>query len=137
MARAKRENHVSKQLHMRVHHGKPIFPHSVSVEGKRMIMCSGQLAWDTHGSIVGKNDMRAQLRQVCENLAEALSIAGASWDDVVKTNTFTTDVDELLKHADVRQEYFGRAWPTSTTVEVRKLAHPDMLVEIEVVAVVD
>jgi enamine deaminase RidA (YjgF/YER057c/UK114 family) len=62
--------------------------------------------------------------------------AGATLADIVKTNTYVTDIDEFFKHVDVRMEYFG-ALPTSTTVEVRKLAHPDLLVEVEAIAVVD
>jgi enamine deaminase RidA (YjgF/YER057c/UK114 family) len=45
-------------------------------------------------------------------------------------------MDAFFKCTDIRQEFFGEGWPTSTTVEVRRLAHPDMLVEIEVVAVI-
>jgi enamine deaminase RidA (YjgF/YER057c/UK114 family) len=56
---------------------------------------------------------------------------------VVKTTTFVTDIDEFMRHVDVRLQYFGQALPTSTTVEVRKLAQPDLLVEIEVMAVTD
>jgi enamine deaminase RidA (YjgF/YER057c/UK114 family) len=127
---------VSEKLHSRIVNGNNIFPHAVSVEGKRMIFVSGQLAWDREGNCVGKGDMRAQFRQVCENLAEALASAGASWKDVVQTNTYVTDMDAFFKCVDIRHEYFGPGFPTSTTVEVRRLAHPDMLVEIEVVAVV-
>jgi 2-iminobutanoate/2-iminopropanoate deaminase len=66
----------------------------------------------------------------------ALAAAGATPADIVKTNTYVTDIDEYFKHVDARMEYFG-ALPTSTTVEMRKLAHPDLVVEIEVIAVVD
>lgn len=135
MAKAKRENHTSDKLYSRVMNGRAMFPHSVSVEGKRMIFCSGQLAWDKNGECVGKGDMRAQFRQVCENIKEALAAAGAGLEDIVQTNTYVTDMDAFFKCVDIRQEYFGPGWPTSTTVEVRRLAHPDMLVEIEAVAV--
>ena len=54
----------------------------------------------------------------------------------MKTTTYVTDIDEFFRHVDVWMAYFG-ALPTSTTVEVRRLAHPDCLVEIEVLAVVD
>jgi 2-iminobutanoate/2-iminopropanoate deaminase len=84
---------------------------------------------------VGKGDMRTQIRQTGENIKAALAAAGATLDDIVKTNTYVTDIEEFFKHTDVRREYFG-ALPTSTTVEVRRLAHPDLLVEIEVVAMV-
>ena len=86
--------------------------------------------------MVGRGDMRAQIRQVGENVKAALAAAGATLADIVKTNTYVTDIEEYFKHVDVRMEYFG-ALPTSTTVEVRRLAHPDLLVEVEVIAVVD
>ena len=87
--------------------------------------------------MVGKGDMRAQIRQVGENIKAALEAAGASLQDIVKTTTYVTDIDEFFKHVDVRLEYLGRALPTSTTVEVRRMAHPDLVVEIEAIAVVD
>ena len=80
--------------------------------------------------------MRAQLSQVGENIKTALAAAGATLADIVKTNTYVTDFEEFFKHADMRMQYFG-ALPTSTTVEVRQLAHPDLLVEMEAIAVVD
>ena len=78
--------------------------------------------------------MRAQLRQTLENVKAALAAAGATLADLVRTNTYVTDIEEYFKHVDIRMEYFSHAMPTSTTVEVRRLAHPDFLVEIEAVA---
>jgi 2-iminobutanoate/2-iminopropanoate deaminase len=63
--------------------------------------------------------MRAQIEQVGENIKDALESVGASLDDIVRTTTYVTDIDEYFKHADVRLRYFGNAVPTSTTVEVR------------------
>ena len=62
---------------------------------------------------------------------------GATWADVVKTNTFVTDFDEFQKCADIRMRYLGVATPTSTTVGVARLAGPDFMIEIEAVAVVN
>ena len=132
---AKRDNIQPDALPKRVVNGHVLYSHVVSVEGRRTIYVSGQLARDKAGNIVGKGDMRAQLRQVGENVKAALEAAGASLGDLVKTTTFVTDIDEYFKHVDVRMEYFGVALPTSTTVEVRRLAHPDFLVEVEAVAV--
>ena len=114
--------------------GHTLYAHVVAVEGRRLIFVAGQLARNRAGNVVGKGDMRTQIRQVGENIKAALEAAGASLADVVKTNTFVTDIDEFFRHVDVRMEYFGPALPTSTTVEVRRLAHPDFLVEIEAVA---
>jgi 2-iminobutanoate/2-iminopropanoate deaminase len=133
---AKRRNIQPDALSKRVVNGHVLYTHVVSVEGTRTIYVSGQLARDREGHVVGKGDMRAQIRQVGENLKAALEAAGASLADLVKTTTFVTDIDEFFKHVDVRMEYFGAALPTSTTVEVRRLAHPDLLVEVEGIAVV-
>ncbi len=136
MPKAKRSNIISDKLYARVVNGSVMFPHAVSVEGKRLIVVSGQLAWDKNGAVVGKSDMRTQFRQVCENIKEALAASGATWSDVIKTNTYVTNMDEFFKCTDIRQEYFGPGNPTSTTIEVTRLAHPDMWIEIEAMAVI-
>src|SRR6266705_2898027 len=135
MASAKRENIQPPSLHQRVVSGHLLYSHVVAVEGRRMVFISGQLARDRDGNVVGRHDMRAQLRQVGENLKAALAAAGATLGDLVKTTTFVTDIDEYFKHVDVRMEYFGAALPASTTVEVRKLAHADLPVEVEAIAI--
>ncbi len=100
------------------------------------VFVSGLLARDRAGSIVGPGDMGAQLRQVGENLKASLASVGAELGDLVRTCTFVTDIDEFFKHVDVRQQYFGAALPTSTTVEVKRLSHPDFMVEVEGFAII-
>jgi enamine deaminase RidA (YjgF/YER057c/UK114 family) len=111
-----------------------LYHHVVVTTGQSFAFISGQLARASDGTIVGPKDMRAQIRQVGENLKIALESVGASLADLVKTTTFVTDIDEFFKHVDVRHDYLGVALPASTTVEVRRLAHPDLVVEIEAVA---
>ena len=132
----RRQNIQPDTLARRVVGGHVLYSHVVVVEARKTIFVSGQLARDARGNVVGAGDMRAQIRQTGENIKAALAAAGATLNDVVKTNTYVTDIEEFFKHTDVRMEYFG-ALPTSTTVEVRKLAHPDLMVEIEVIAVLD
>ena len=131
-------HHVSDKVYTRVMPGqsRALFPHAVAVEGKRIVFLSGQLAWDVNGATVGKGDMRAQLRQVGENLKAALEEAGGTLSDIVKITTFVTDMDQFFTCIDIRDEYFGPGWPASTTVEVPRLAHPDMLIEVEAIAAV-
>jgi enamine deaminase RidA (YjgF/YER057c/UK114 family) len=81
--------------------------------------------------------MRRQVGQVGENLRLALEAVGATLADLVKTTTFVTDIDEFFRHVDVRHDYLGVGLPASTTVEVRRLSHPDLMVEIEAIAVKD
>ena len=137
MADVKRENIIASDLYARVVDGKAMFPHAVSVEGKRLICLSGQLAWDRDGNTVGPGDMRAQFRQVGENIKAALAAAGAGLTDIIKTNTYVTDMDAFFQCVDIRAEYFGPGFPTSTTIEVSRLADPDAMIEIEAIAVVD
>ena len=137
MARTKRDNVMSDNLFARVIDGKAMFPHAVSVVGGRLVYLSGQLAWDKDGIIVGAGDMRVQFRQVGENIKAALDAAGATLADLVKTNTYVTDMDAFFGCVDVRHEYFGPGWPTSTTVEVSRLADPEAMIEIEAIAIVD
>ena len=62
------------------------------------IFVSGLMSRDVHGTVIGEGDMRAQIRQVTRNLEWALASAGASLKDVVRTCTFTTDIDEFFRH---------------------------------------
>lgn len=101
-----------------------------------LVFVSGLLARNAAGEIVGRGDMAAQIRQVGENLKTALEAVGAGLEDLVRTCTFVTHVDEFFKHAEVRQLYFGAALPTSTTVEVKRLSHPDFMVEVEGFAII-
>jgi 2-iminobutanoate/2-iminopropanoate deaminase len=100
------------------------------------VFVSGILSRDQNGEIVGKGDMRRQMQQVFENITVALAAVGATWKDVVKRQTFTTDIDEFYKHVDVRKGIMGDALCTSTAVQVSRLSHPDFLIEVEVMAVI-
>jgi reactive intermediate/imine deaminase len=112
------------------------YSHVVSATGGRTIYVSGQVAFDAKGQLVGKDDLRAQTQQVFANLETALKAAGASFDDVVKTNYYMLDASQVQVVRDIRTKYFTKALPASTLVEVRRLANPDFLIEIEVIAVV-
>jgi 2-iminobutanoate/2-iminopropanoate deaminase len=123
-------------LHRPMRNDRVLYSHTVVAEGGRMVFIAGQLSRNREGAVVGPGDMRAQIRQVCDNLRAALAAAGADVADLVKTTTYVTDIDEFFKHVDVRSEYFGAEPPTSTTVEVRRLAAPEFLVEMDAIAVV-
>jgi 2-iminobutanoate/2-iminopropanoate deaminase len=137
MSEVIRQNHMSARVYeTRRGEERAIFPHAILVDGGRVLYVSGQLAVDGQGNLVGEGDMRAQYVQVAENLKAVLEDAGASLKNVVKMNTFITDMDAHMECIDLRQKYFGEPWPTSTTVEVSKLAVPGTMIEIELVAMV-
>ncbi len=112
------------------------YSHVVSTRGGRTIYIAGQVALDAKGQLVGDGDLAAQTRQVFANLEVALKAAGATFDDVVKLNTYMRDATQVQMIRDVRAKYFTTALPASTLVEVSRLANPGFLVEIEVIAVV-
>ena len=113
------------------------YTHIVEVTGpNRTIYISGQIAYDKDGKVVGAGDMKAQAEQVFKNLETALTAAGATFTDVVKMNSYITDMSKVQAVRDVRARYFKDVTPASTFVEVKGLVRPELLLEIEVIAVV-
>lgn len=109
--------------------------YSRAVRAGNHIYISGTTAVDKTGDIVGKGDIYLQTKQCILNIEKALKKAGASLEDVVRTRTFITDIDRWEEFGKAHQEFFGEIKPAATLVEVSKLIHPDLLVEIEVDAV--
>ena len=102
------------------------------------VYVSGQTAMDEKGNVIGKGDIEAQTRQVFENLQKCLEAAGAGFDQVVKLNIFSTNLDaHLATIANFRKKYFPREPVASTTVQIPRLVHPDWLLEIEAVAILE
>ncbi len=133
----KRDHLQPDDVHVRVRDGHVMFSNVIAVEGaRRFIYVAGQVSRDVDGKIVGKGDMRVQIEQVCKNIEKCLVAAGASLNDVVETTTYATNLNEFFKHVDVRSKYFEAAMPTSTTVEVSRLAGDDFMVEITARALV-
>ena len=100
------------------------------------IHVSGQIAIDREGTLVGPGDLRAQTRQVFENLKAILEANGATFADAVKIGTYLTTLDDLAAMREVRSEYLTSDPPASTAVQVVALVVPDALIEIDLVAVV-
>ena len=100
-----------------------------------LIVTAGQVAVDENGEVIGAGDFDAQIDHVFKRLDEILTSAGASLNDVIKTNIYVTDVGNLSKVIDCRRKYFTAPYPASTLVGVKELVFPDLMVEIEVIAV--
>ncbi len=104
----------------------------------RTVFVSGQIAFDPTGRIVGKGDLRAQGEQVYQNLYAALAAAEATFTDVVKMTTFVVDLtpEKAAVMREIRARFLPEAHrPASTMVGVTSLVNPDLLVEVEVTAV--
>jgi enamine deaminase RidA (YjgF/YER057c/UK114 family) len=100
------------------------------------IWLSGAVAFDSDGNIVGEGDLYAQTKKTFENLAEALESAGSSLADVVKINTFLTDLSRYAEYGKARTEAFPNGVPASTVVGTTALVRPELMVEVEAIAVI-
>jgi enamine deaminase RidA (YjgF/YER057c/UK114 family) len=105
------------------------------VRWDRILFIAGQVSTDGDGNVIGEGDMRAQVRQVHENLKAVLASQGADFGDVTKITIYTTDIDAFRESADIRAEYWTEGAPASTLVQIDRLARPVFLVEIEVTAI--
>jgi reactive intermediate/imine deaminase len=112
----------------------PGYSHAMQAGG--LIFVSGQVAFDQHGSVVGIGDVGEQARQAFRNLGAVLEAAGASFADVAKLTYFVRDIEAVGAIRAARDEFIDTANPpASTLVEVSRLFVPELLIEIEAVAV--
>jgi reactive intermediate/imine deaminase len=116
---------------------RPYYSQAVKVSGGNLLFISGKAPFDIEGNLVGKGDVKAQTKQVIEGLKAVLEEVGATLDDIVKVTVFVKNMKDFEKIAEVRLPYFKKGLCASTLVEVSRLYHPDQLIEIEAIAVVD
>jgi len=112
------------------------YAHAVVAAPGRTVFLAGQVAEDEGGGIVGQGDMRAQTLQALRNVERALAAAGATFDDVVKLTWFVTDIEAMGELRAARAEVLGDRRLASTLVEVVSLYRPELLVEVEAIAVI-
>jgi len=119
------------------------YSHAWEVQGGKTLYISGQVAFDKDGAIVGKGDLVAQFRQICENLKNLLLARGGQLNDVVKLTFYVLSKAEYKAKTReigvVYREYFGKHFPAMTLVEVKGLYDDDQgcVIEIEGVAIID
>ena len=115
---------------------KPVGFSPVARVGNQVFV-AGQVATNADGELVGIGDAKAQSAQCFKNVEAALNAAGAGWADVTKITCFLVNADDYAAYAEVRNGIFPENGPASSTVIVRALVRPEMLVEIEAYAVVE
>lgn len=116
------------------------YSHATLVTAGRQLHISGQVAFNAAGEIIGKGDVAAQAEQVYANLKAALAAAGADMSQVFKMVTYVVDLTPA-RAADIRKVRLRHlpegAYPASTMVGTTALVHPDFLIEIEAIALLD
>jgi 2-iminobutanoate/2-iminopropanoate deaminase len=114
----------------------PTYAQAVKVsEAQTILYLSGQVAYDSEGNPAHAGDFKAQARAVLACVKAQVEAGGGTMQNIVKVNTYLTDIRHRADYAAVRADFFGSKMPASTMVAVSALAHPDFLIEVEVVAV--
>ena len=114
------------------------FTQMVIAKGGRVVFISGQTARDTDGVVVGVGDPRRQTEKALENIRIAVETAGGSWVNVAKITTYVVDLkpDDRVWIGELVKKHFPRP-PAHTLIGISALAAPELLVEIEAIAVLD
>ena len=113
------------------------FSQAWKVDGaETTIFVSGQSSISADGAVLHGGDFEAQARLTFENMKTVLQASGATLKDIVKLTVFVTDMSMLETYGAVQTEFFPGEKPAQTLVQVSGLALPEMMIEIEGVAVV-
>jgi enamine deaminase RidA (YjgF/YER057c/UK114 family) len=115
----------------------PTYSQGIKVtEAGTVLFLAGQVAYDKDGSVKHAGDFKAQAREVFRCIKSLVETAGGRMDNIVKINTYLTDIRYRADLVPIREEFLGKKGPASTLVEVSALAHPDWLIEVEAIAVI-
>jgi len=113
----------------------PGYSQAVKITGAQTILyLAGQVAYDKDGGVAHRGDFKGQARAVFTAIKALVEAGGGKLENIVKLNTYVTDVKNRPDYRAVRDEFFGTKGPASTMVEISALAHPDYLIEVEAVA---
>ena len=102
-----------------------------------LVFLSGHAAIAPNGELVGIDDFDAQAEQTFRNLEATLAAAGSSLAQIIKVTIYLTDMANFPKVMELRERWFTQPWPADTIVEVSSLALPELMIEIEAIAVVE
>jgi len=98
------------------------------------IKISGAVSMDDHGTPTAVDDLEQQMKNAYSDLANVLAYYGCTFDDVIVENVFTTDMAKFLAVSSYRNSIYTKHFPTGSWLEVKGLALPELMIEIELEA---
>ena len=101
----------------------------------KFVFISGQTAQKS--ATDGNLDPRDQAREIFDYLKDAITAAGGTMADICKVNVFLTDGSQIPALMELRSQYFDQPYPAATTVVVNRLFRPELVMEIEAIAILD
>ena len=114
----------------------PGYAQAVKVSGAQtMLFLAGQFDYTADGGVAHPGDFKAQARACLQAVKAQVEAGGGTVADIVKINTYLTDIRHRTDVASIREEFLGKKQPASTLVAVSALAFPEWLIEIEAIAV--
>jgi enamine deaminase RidA (YjgF/YER057c/UK114 family) len=114
-----------------------IVGYSRAVRIDNFVEVAGTTSVDENGNVVGANDPYQQTKYTLQKIEKALRQAGATLRDVIRTRVYVTDISRWEEIGRAHGEFFREIKPASSMIEVSKLISPELLVEIEVTAVIE
>ncbi len=117
-----------------------MYSHGMVVSAGEIVVVAGQVGMDGAGKLVGPGDVRAQTKQAFENIRKVLAAADCGMRDVVRFQTFLTHASDIDGFMHARREVFpgyysDGVYPPNTILVVSRLVQPELLIEIEAMAV--
>lgn len=114
-----------------------VFSQATKIEAQgSLVFVSGLTSRDPDGNVVGVGDVKKQTETILENMQTILKDGGGSLDDVTKVTVYIRNMKDFDAIHEVRRRYFKPPLPASTMVEVSMLVSPELLIEIEAIAVI-
>jgi enamine deaminase RidA (YjgF/YER057c/UK114 family) len=113
---------------------RPVGRYAHAVKVRDLLFVSGCGPFDEHARLVGANDIVAQTTKTLENVKAILDAAGMGFANVMKETVYLTNIEDRTATRAVRERFYGASLPACTLIEISRCVHPDMLIEIDVVA---
>jgi reactive intermediate/imine deaminase len=113
---------------------RPVGRYAHAVKSRDLLFVSGCGPFDERAQLVGINDIVGQTARTLENVKAILEASGLTFANIVKETIYLTNIEDRKATREVRERFYGTSLPACTLVEVSRLVHPDMLIEIDVVA---